>query len=169
MSTIDNVKQIWYNIYSDYTKERNSWKNNLILLQLNYAFGKEEKTMDKKRYKSVIALWGIIFICLQAITIVNVFGINPGGYTEVAKAINSITAVIIVVLTIIFMVLSLKFKKSGPIIGMIIGAVYIVASFNVGYMIVGILFIFSCADLLQELNKGQNDKETKKVEEKIEK
>lgn len=123
--------------------------------------------MDKKRYKSVIALWGIIFICLQAITIVNVFGINPGGYTEVAKAINSITAVIIVVLTIIFMVLSLKFKKSGPIIGMIIGAVYIVASFNVGYMVVGILFIFSCADLLQELNKGQNDKETKKVEEKI--
>ena len=105
--------------------------------------------MDKKRYKSVIALWGIIFICLQAITIVNVFGINPGWYTEVAKAINSITAVIIVVLTIIFMVLSLKFKKSGPIIGMIIGAVYIVASFNVGYMVVGILFIFSCADLLK--------------------
>ena len=36
-------------------------------------------------------------------------------------------------------------------------------------MVVGILFIFSCADLLQELNKGQNDKETKKVEEKIKK
>lgn len=112
--------------------------------------------MDKKRYKSVIALWGIIFICLQAITIVNVFGINPGGYTETAKIVSSIVAVIIVALTIIFMLLSLKFKKVGPIIGMVIGAVYIVASFNIGYMVVGILFIFSCADLLQELNKGKN-------------
>ena len=50
--------------------------------------------MDKKRYKSVIALWGIIFICLQAITIVNVFGINPGGYTETAKIVSSIKSVI---------------------------------------------------------------------------
>ena len=118
--------------------------------------GERERKMDKKRYKSVIALWGIIFICLQAITIVNVFGINPGGYTETAKIVSSIAAVIIVALTIIFMLLSLKFKKVGPIIGMVIGAVYIVASFNIGYMVVGILFIFSCADLLQELNKGKN-------------
>ena len=112
--------------------------------------------MDKKRYKSVIALWGVIFICLQAITVVNIFGINPGAYTQLTKTIDSIVAIIIVALTIIFMVLSLKFKKLGPIIGMIIGAVYIVASFNIGYMVVGILFILSCADLLQELNKGKD-------------
>ena len=49
---------------------------------------------------------------------------------------------------------------------MVIGAVYIVASFNVGYMIIGILFIFSCADLLQELNKGKKEATTNKVEEK---
>ena len=78
-------------------------------------FEGERKQWIKKRYKSVIALWGIIFICLQAITIVNVFGINPGWYTEVAKAINSITAVIIVVLTIIFMVLSLNLKNQDQL------------------------------------------------------
>ena len=130
---------------------------------------KGEKTMDKKRYKSVVALWGIIFICLQAITIVNVFGINPGEYTNLVKTIDSVVAVIIIALTVIFMVLSLKFKKIGPIIGMVIGAVYIVASFNIGYMVIGIVFIFSCADLLQELNKEKDAKEPKKVEEKIEK
>lgn len=112
--------------------------------------------MDEKRYKSVVALWSIIFLCLQAITMINVVGINPGDYTALTKSIDSLAAVIIIALTIIFMALSLKFKKSGPIIGMVIGAVYIVASFNIGYMVVGILFIFSCADLLQELNKGKN-------------
>ncbi len=122
--------------------------------------------MDEKRYKSVVALWSIIFLCLQAITMINVVGINPGDYTALTKSIDSLAAVIIIALTIIFMALSLKYKKSGPIIGMVIGAVYIVASFNVGYMIIGILFIFSCADLLQELNKGKKEATTNKVEEK---
>ena len=122
--------------------------------------------MDEKRYKSVVALWSIIFLCLQAITMINVVGINPGDYTALTKSIDSLAAVIIIALTIIFMELSLKYKKSGPIIGMVIGAVYIVASFNVGYMIIGILFIFSCADLLQELNKGKKEATTNKVEEK---
>ena len=122
--------------------------------------------MDEKRYKSVVALWSIIFLCLQAITMINVAGINPGDYTALTKSIDSLAAVIIIALTIIFMALSLKYKKSGPIIGMVIGAVYIVASFNVGYMIIGILFIFSCADLLQELNKGKKEATTNKVEQK---
>ncbi len=122
--------------------------------------------MDEKRYKSVVALWSIILLCLQAITMINVVGINPGDYTALTKSIDSLAAVIIIALTIIFMALSLKYKKSGPIIGMVIGAVYIVASFNVGYMIIGILFIFSCADLLQELNKGKKEATTNKVEEK---
>ena len=122
--------------------------------------------MDEKRYKSVVALWSIIFLCLQAITMINVVGINPGDYTALTKSIDSLAAVIIIALTIIFMALSLKYKKSGPIIGMVIGAVYIVASFNVGYMIIGILFIFSCADLLQELNKCKKEATTNKVEKK---
>lgn len=120
--------------------------------------------MDEKRYKSIVALWGIIFLCIPAIKMVNMAGINPNAYSFVAKWATSLTSLIIILLTVIFMVLSLKYKKAGPIIGMIIGGVCIVASFDPAYMIVGIVFIFSCGDLWNELNKGQAEGKIKKAE-----
>lgn len=120
--------------------------------------------MNEKRYKSIVALWGIIFLCLQAISIVYTFGIRPDAYNQVHKIVAAIVAAIIIVLIIIFMSLSLKMKKSGPIIGMIIGGIYIIPFTIVNLVagvyaviiniIVGMCFILSCASLLKELNVG---------------
>ena len=64
--------------------------------------------MNEKKYKSIIVLWGIIFLCLQAISIVNVVGLNPENYTYAYKIVASIVAAAVMIMTIIFMVLSLK-------------------------------------------------------------
>lgn len=32
--------------------------------------------MNEKKYKSVVVLWGIIFLCLQALSIINVVGLR---------------------------------------------------------------------------------------------
>ncbi len=107
--------------------------------------------MNEKKYKSVVVLWGIIFLCLQALSIINVVGLRPDDYTKIHKLIVSLVAAVMIGIVIIFMVLSLKKKKAGPIIGMILGAIYIL-SFSIINAIVGICYIISCADLLKDLN-----------------
>lgn len=120
--------------------------------------------MNEKKYKSVVVLWGIIFLCLQALAIINVVGLRPNDYTQVYKLIVSLVAAIMIGIVIIFMVLSLKKKKAGPIIGMILGAIYIL-SFSIINAIVGICFIISCADLLKDLNTDQSKNVEVKKEE----
>lgn len=124
--------------------------------------------MNEKKYKAIVGLWGFILLVLQAITLINVIGIMPEAYTDVQKIIISIIAILVIALVIIFMVLSLRKKKAGPIIGMIIGVAYII-SLNVVNLIVGICLIISSADLLKDLNNDaatpkKEQEENKKVE-----
>ena len=123
--------------------------------------------MNEKKYKSIIVLWGIIFLCLQAISIVNVVGLNPENYTYAYKIVASIVAAAVMIMTIIFMVLSLKKKKAGPIIGMILGATHII-SFTIINVVVGVCCIISCAGLLKDINtyEAQRLKEKNNKEEK---
>ena len=119
--------------------------------------------MNENKYKSLVVIWGAIFLILHAISLVYVVGINPNGYTYMERLITAFVAVIMLALVIIYMVLSLKKKPAGPVIGMIIGAAYIV-SLTIIDFIIGICFIISCAGMLKMLNLGKEQK-TKAVKE----
>lgn len=109
--------------------------------------------MNEKRYKAIVALWGIIMLALQAISIINIVGIVPNAYTDVQKYVASGIAVIMIGLIAAYMVLALNNKKAGHVVGMIAGAVYIL-NFTVLSIIVGSLFIIYCILMIKELNEG---------------
>ncbi len=120
--------------------------------------------MDEKKYKSVTVIWGVIFLILQALILIDAVGLRPDYYTYLQKLLKSFIAVVMIGLVIIFIVLSLKKKKSGPIIGMVVGAVYIL-NFNIVSTIVGIWFVFSCASMLKDLKLVETVVEKEKPKE----
>ena len=92
--------------------------------------------MNEKWYKSVVVLLGTIMLIIQAITMIYIVGINPNGFTHVQKIIQSFIAIAMIGLLIIFMVMSLKKKKMGPILGMVVGLEY-TFSYTIINLIVG--------------------------------
>ncbi len=122
--------------------------------------------MNEKRYKAIVALWGIIMLALQAISIINIVGIIPNAYTEAQKYVASGIAIIMIGLVTAYMVLALNNKKVGHIVGMVAGAVYIL-NMTVLSIIVGALFIIYCILMIKELNEGKGKlaSKAKKVKE----
>lgn len=128
--------------------------------------------MNEKKYKSVIVIWGVIFLVLHTLSLINVIGLRPLYYTYLTKLITSFVALIVLALVIIFIGLSLKKKKAGPIIGIILGAIYILnfdflhIFISVVNLVAGICFIISCAGLLKFINKTNKVEEKENKEEK---
>lgn len=114
--------------------------------------------MNEKRYKSAVVLLGTIMLLIQAIAV-----FMMGGYDLINKLAQSIVSIIVIILTVIFMVLSLKQKKSGPIIGMITGLAYSF-QYNIVNFLIGIAFFLFSLSLLVELSK--KDEPEKKTENK---
>lgn len=135
--------------------------------------------MNEKKYKSVIVIWGVIFLVLHTLSLINAVGLFPFLYTYLHKLIISFVALVVLALVIIFMGLSLKKKKAGPIIGIILGAIYII-NFNltnifisIVNLVAGICFIISCAGLLKYISKttkheNKEENTVEKAEEKNE-
>ncbi len=121
--------------------------------------------MNEKWYKSVVVLLGTIMIIIQAITIIFMVGIYPETYTQMQKLVQSFIAIAMAGLSIIFMLLSLKKKKTGPILGMIVGLEY-TFSYTIINLLVGVALFAFCLGLLVELTK--EDVRTEKKE-KVEK
>ena len=121
--------------------------------------------MKEKRYKAIIALWGIIMLALQALSLINVIGLNPNAYTEMEKLVTSAIAVIMIGLVVAYMILALNNKKAGHVVRMAAGAVYIL-NFSVLSIIVGALFIIYCILMLKEVNevKSENKEKANKEE-----
>lgn len=119
--------------------------------------------MDEKKYKSIVVIWGVIFLVLHTLSLVNVVGLRPFAYTYLYKLVTSFVAVIMIALIIIYLVLSLKKKKAGPIIGIIVGAVYIL-SFSIINVVIGVCFIVSCAGMLKDISKENKIVEQPKEE-----
>ena len=119
--------------------------------------------MDEKKYKSIVVIWGVIFLVLHTLSIINVVGLRPFAYTYLYKLVTSFVAVIMIALIIIYLVLSLKKKKAGPIIGIIVGAVYIL-SFSIINVVIGVCFIVSCAGMLKDISKENKIVEQPKEE-----
>ena len=118
--------------------------------------------MNEKKYKSIVAIWGLIFLILQALALISAISLFSENYSYLKVLMVSFVAVIMVALVIIFMVLSFKKKKAGPIVGMIFGAVYILTSNGINIVqsfivnfIVGICFIVSCISLLKDIEKDE--------------
>lgn len=118
--------------------------------------------MNEKKYKSIVAIWGLIFLILQALALISAISLFSENYSYLKVLMVSFVAVIMVALVIIFMVLSFKKKKAGPIVGMIFGAVYILTSNGINIVqsfivnfIVGICFIASCISLLKDIEKDE--------------
>lgn len=108
--------------------------------------------MEEKKYKSIIALWGLILLILQTLALINVVGLRPEFYNYLTKLQTSFIAVGMVVVIIAYMLLSLAKKKSGLILGIIIGVLF-VGTLNVVNIIAGICFIIYCVVMLKELGK----------------
>lgn len=128
--------------------------------------------MNEKKYKSVIVIWGVIFLVLHTLSLINVIGLRPFYYTYLTKLITSFVALIVLALVIIFIGLSLKKKKAGPIIGIILGAVYIL-NFNlenifisVVNLVAGVCFIISCVGMLKFISKTNKGEKAETKEEK---
>ena len=119
--------------------------------------------MDEKKYKSIVVIWGVIFLVLHTLSLINVVGLRPFAYTYLYKLVTSFVAVIMIALIIIYLVLSLKKKKAGPIIGIIVGAVYIL-SFSIINVVIGVCFIVSCAGMLKDISKENKIVEQPKEE-----
>ncbi len=128
--------------------------------------------MNEKKYKSVVVIWGVIFLVLHTLSLINVIGLRPFYYTYLTKLITSFVALIVLALVIIFMGLSLKKKKAGPIIGIILGAIYIL-NFNLTHifmsvvnLVAGVCFIISCVGMLKFISKANKSEKTESKEEK---
>lgn len=120
--------------------------------------------MDEKKYKSVVAICGAIILIIQTITLIYMIGINPTEYSQLAKLVAGLVAVIMIGLIIPYMILSLDKKKAGPIIGMIAGVVNII-NFNILNFIAGVIFIIYCASILASINKNEKSKKKQAVSE----
>ena len=119
--------------------------------------------MNEKKYKSVVVIWGVILLTLQALALIDVVGLRPNLYNQLSKLETSFIAVGLLILILAYMLLSLK-KKSGAIIGVLTGLLYML-TFNVANMIAGIFFIAYCAWILFEMGKESKKVVDKKKEE----
>lgn len=120
--------------------------------------------MNEKKYKSVVLIWGVILLTLQALALIDVVGLRPNLYNQLSKLETSFIAVGLLILILAYMLLSLNKKKSGAIIGVLTGLLYML-TFNVANMIAGIFFIAYCAWILCEMGKESKEAVDKKKEE----
>ncbi|MCF0125297.1 MAG: hypothetical protein HUJ68_05995 [Clostridia bacterium] len=121
--------------------------------------------MNEKMYKSVTVLLGVIMLLIQAIGLIYIAGINPEAYDFEQKIIHSIAASIESLLLIIFMAVTLKKNKFGPVLGMVIGLVY-TYQFTIFSLLVGVTFFAFSLGLLVELMKENEKEEEKKTSKK---
>lgn len=108
--------------------------------------------MDEKKYKSIIALWGIILLTLQALALIDAVGLRPEIYTHLSKLMTSFIASGMIVVVITYMFLALNKKIIGHILGIIIGVLYI-STLNIFNIIAGVCFIIYCIVMMRSLKK----------------
>ena len=123
--------------------------------------------MYEKKYKSITVIWGAILLMLQALALIDVVGLRPTLYDQLSKLQISFIAIVMIILVTAYMILCLHKKKSGPVVGMLIGVLYIMI-LNIVNTIAGMCFIIYCAWLLKELNHSEKsaEKNAEKVKEK---
>ena len=67
--------------------------------------------MNEKKYKSVVVIWGVILLTLQALALIDVVGLRPNLYNQLSKLETSFIAVGLLILILAYMLLSLNKKK----------------------------------------------------------
>lgn len=108
--------------------------------------------MEEKKYKSMVVLWGIILLILQALAIINVVGLQPEIYSYLTKLQTSFVAVGMIIVIVTYIMLALDKNKYGFVLGMIIGVLYIATS-NYVNMFAGVCFILYCIFMLKKLGE----------------
>ena len=108
--------------------------------------------MYEKKYKSIIDLWGIILLTLQALALIDAVGLRPEIYTHLSKLMTSFIASGMIVVVITYMFLALNKKTIGHILGIIIGVLYI-STLNIFNIIAGVCFIIYCIVMMRSLKK----------------
>lgn len=111
--------------------------------------------MDDKKYKSVVALWALILLILQTLMLIDAVGLRPQFYNQLSKLVTSFIATGMIIVIVAYMFLALDKKKIGLILGIIIGALYIM-TLNIVNIIAGVCFIIYCAIMLKGLGKETN-------------
>lgn len=54
--------------------------------------------MNEKKYKSVVVIWGVILLTLQALALIDVVGLRPNLYNQLSKLETSFIAVGLLIL-----------------------------------------------------------------------
>ncbi len=110
--------------------------------------------MEDKKYKIVVSIWGALLIIADIINLISCITMKTSIlYASITNSIAIITSLVMLILVVLYLVLSLKQMKAGPIIGIIRGALYII-SFNIFGIVLGIGFIVSCASMLKDISKN---------------
>lgn len=99
--------------------------------------------MDETKFNSNLKFWGIALGILQGISTVASF--------LTANIITILSAIMAVVLIILFIALTKKKSMAGPIIGIVLGALYIL-SFDIVSLVIGILLILDCIKFVKYIN-----------------
>lgn len=109
--------------------------------------------MEENKYKSIVLIWGILLIILQFFTLLsNITMETTILQGETVKNTAIIVSVVMLILLILYLVLSLKKLKAGPIIGIVCSIFYLLG-LNIFNIILAVGFLVSCVSMIKELNK----------------
>lgn len=109
--------------------------------------------MEEKKYKAVVWIWGILLIILQIFTLISNITMETNILQgETVKNTAIIVSVVMLILLVLYLVLSLKKIKAGPIIGIVCSILYLFG-LNIFNIVLAIGFLVSCVSMIKDLNK----------------
>ena len=103
----------------------------------------EEEFLKKVKWTGIFCL--VVGILMALATIL---------YFVVGNIFTSIYSIICIILLALFYALTKSRKIAGPIIGIIVGALYIL-SFNIISIVIGIFIIIDCASMISYINANK--------------
>ena len=101
--------------------------------------------MDEKKYNSNLNFWTIVLGILQGITTV--------ASLLTVNIITIASAILAVVLVVLFVTFTKKKEIAGPILGIVLSAMYILSR-DIISLVVGILLLIDCIKFLKYI-KGE--------------
>lgn len=99
--------------------------------------------IDERKYYKELKLWGILLSILQGITLISTIVSD-----NLLKGYSIFGAITAIVLIILFWIFTYKKHIAGPILGIILGALYIISRDLIS-LIIGICLIIDCVRFIK--------------------
>ena len=105
--------------------------------------------MDETKYYKELKLWGILLIIVQSISLFAIIFMDME-----LKGYSIFGALLAITLIILFWVLSYKKIIAGPILGIILGALYIISR-DIISLLIGIGLIIDCSRFIKYIKSNK--------------